>query len=48
MAELTERIPIETLKLLQKMKLEDYCKFADKKNTRLLILRNIIIKSYTI
>ena len=31
MAELTERIPIETLKLLQKMKLEDYCKFADKK-----------------
>ncbi len=48
MAELTERIPIETIKLLQKMKLEDYCKFADKKNTRLLILRNIIIKSCTI
>jgi hypothetical protein len=31
MTELTERIPIESLKLLQKMKLEDYCKFADKK-----------------
>ena len=48
MAELTERIPIDSLKFLQKMKLEDHCKFADKKNTRLLILRNIIIKSCSI
>ena len=43
MAQLMEKISIENLKLLRKMRLEDYCKFANKKKHKM----NDIKEHYT-